>query len=252
VATTLPFDGRGLVPSAPRAPALEGTAAGCPALGLDGDRATYYLVPTTAHVCYVEGEAHRAPTLYQEAFCLSGRHLECPVWRGREHLSASHRRGARTPDLLELSLSARLCAGAAAAILLIGGLSAALMLHGSTSRTAPHAAAAQRPASVPATSLSRTQEQAALTSSVLQPTASPATPMLADEARTVGHALTAALTAPMPVPAPQVYVVRAGDSLSSVARQAQVSVAALAQANGLAPTARLVVGQRLVIPAAAR
>ncbi len=50
-----------------------------------------------------------------------------------------------------------------------------------------------------------------------------------------------------PPPAPQTYVVVAGDTLSSIARRFGTTVAAIQQANGLTTT-RIYVGQRLRIP----
>jgi LysM repeat protein len=47
---------------------------------------------------------------------------------------------------------------------------------------------------------------------------------------------------------PADHVVRAGDSLWTISRQAGVTVDALAQANGLTDVDRLAVGQRLVLP----
>src|SRR5438477_12792380 len=45
-----------------------------------------------------------------------------------------------------------------------------------------------------------------------------------------------------------VYVVRAGDNLSTVAAHNHVSLAALAAANGIGDPNRIRIGQRLVIP----
>ena len=62
-----------------------------------------------------------------------------------------------------------------------------------------------------------------------------------------------AAPAPNPAPAPGsgTYVVQRGDTLASIAARYGVSVAALAQANGLGNLNFIWVGQRLVIPGAA-
>jgi len=52
------------------------------------------------------------------------------------------------------------------------------------------------------------------------------------------------------IAAPRTHTVRHGESLSSVARTYRVSVAELAQFNGLKPTSWLTTGQKLRIPAA--
>jgi len=56
--------------------------------------------------------------------------------------------------------------------------------------------------------------------------------------------------APAPPPA-ETYAVKSGDSLWSIAQKNNLTVAALAAANRLAPDARLSLGQKLTIPAAA-
>lgn len=58
------------------------------------------------------------------------------------------------------------------------------------------------------------------------------------------------MTVPAPTLDPTVYVVKAGDTLGSIALQFDVSVAEIMQANGLADPNALNVGQSLVIPGA--
>jgi LysM repeat protein len=53
---------------------------------------------------------------------------------------------------------------------------------------------------------------------------------------------------PTPATGEQTYVVRAGDSLSSIAAQFGVSQEALQQANGIEDPNSIYVGQQLVIP----
>ncbi len=57
---------------------------------------------------------------------------------------------------------------------------------------------------------------------------------------------------PTPTPPPptgsQIYIVRAGDSLSAIARRFSTTVAAIAQANGISNVNFIYVGQRLTIP----
>jgi len=63
----------------------------------------------------------------------------------------------------------------------------------------------------------------------------------------------AAPATPTPTPAsaglPSVYGVQPGDSLTAVAKKFGVSVVDLAAANGLSPTAKLLIGQTLHLPA---
>lgn len=54
---------------------------------------------------------------------------------------------------------------------------------------------------------------------------------------------------PAPTPAGTTYVVKSGDTLSSIARSSNVSVEAIAAANHLQPPYPLQVGDRLIIPA---
>jgi LysM repeat protein len=53
---------------------------------------------------------------------------------------------------------------------------------------------------------------------------------------------------PAPSPTPVIHVVQPGDSLSAIAYQYDVSMEALAQANGIADTNVIHVGQKLIIP----
>ena len=53
---------------------------------------------------------------------------------------------------------------------------------------------------------------------------------------------------PSPTPEPVVYVVRAGDSLASIARAYGVTVAALVEANGIEDPNTIRIGQKLAIP----
>jgi LysM repeat protein len=58
-------------------------------------------------------------------------------------------------------------------------------------------------------------------------------------------------TTPSPTPPPtggQIYIVRAGDTLSGIARRFNTTVAAIAQANGISNINYIYVGQRLTIP----
>ncbi|MCB9006762.1 MAG: LysM peptidoglycan-binding domain-containing protein [Ardenticatenaceae bacterium] len=60
-------------------------------------------------------------------------------------------------------------------------------------------------------------------------------------------------TTPTPVPPPtgsQIYIVQPGDTLSGIARRFNVSITAIAQANGITNVDYIYVGQRLVIPGA--
>ncbi len=53
---------------------------------------------------------------------------------------------------------------------------------------------------------------------------------------------------PTPEPTPQIYVVRPGDTLSSIAERFNTSVVALARANNLSSPSVVFVGRRLIIP----
>ena len=53
---------------------------------------------------------------------------------------------------------------------------------------------------------------------------------------------------PTPSPTPVIYVVQPGDSLSGIAFQYDVSIEALVEANGIADTNVIRVGQKLIIP----
>ena len=55
---------------------------------------------------------------------------------------------------------------------------------------------------------------------------------------------------PLPAPPPSVHVVNRGDTLISIARRNHVSVAELAQANNLEPSAKLKLGTKLTVPGA--
>uniref|UniRef100_Q07N41 Peptidase M23B n=1 Tax=Rhodopseudomonas palustris (strain BisA53) TaxID=316055 RepID=Q07N41_RHOP5 len=66
--------------------------------------------------------------------------------------------------------------------------------------------------------------------------------------RAVAAAPAAAPVAARPAAAGSVHVVNAGDSLIGIARRNKVSVADLARANGIAPTAPLKIGSKLTVP----
>lgn len=57
-----------------------------------------------------------------------------------------------------------------------------------------------------------------------------------------------ALSAAAATPPPDVYIVKAGDTLSSIAEQLGVSVSALQQANGITDPRSLQIGQQLKVP----
>jgi LysM repeat protein len=59
-----------------------------------------------------------------------------------------------------------------------------------------------------------------------------------------------AAAAPAPAPPVRFYTVRSGDTLYSIASRHGISVAALAELNGLRNRHRLSIGQRLRLPAA--
>jgi hypothetical protein len=216
--------------------------AGCPALGMVGDRATYYLVPSAAHVCYAEGEARLSPTRFQEAYCLSGSYGQCPVWQGREHLKKSlESRAVQLVALSAMRTATVARATAAGLVLLAVGTGVFFFWHGQSGEDVG------RTASTAAVAAARTDSGATSPQPAPQPALVAPPPNIAPALHTISRAFTSALTAPVF----RGYTVRAGDSLSALAAQFQMSVPALAQANNLAPTAGLTIGQKLLIPAGA-
>ena len=53
----------------------------CPYVGLKQNRAIRFATPTPEHRCYVSGDAQEIP-VPQNAFCLSGNHVRCPLYTG--------------------------------------------------------------------------------------------------------------------------------------------------------------------------
>lgn len=199
---------------------------GCPYLGLASDRATRAAFVDAAHRCYHTDPPSPVSGPHQAVFCLSDRYRTCSRFAPRAAATqgpAARRRLSLGPVIAAVGIAA---VATAAAFIVVGN-----------PFTVEHdtAAPAAQPAYAPAVGTETPGVATVATSPTLvAPTPPPA----------------AATRVPSAAPAPQHYVVQPGDSLTSVARQFDVSVPALAAANGLAPGAFLDVGQTLLIPPA--
>ena len=174
-----------------------------------------------------------------EPIAISAQHLIVVCETARYPLCSRYVGDAPAPLVVAAPVRhgrAGLIAGTLAMALLVVVATAALLRIGNPftvepEATAPSAAAvAASPQPVPAARPSATAA------------AAPPTPSPAVAARTPTAVARTATPA-------TVYVVKAGDSLTSVAAAHGVSLQHLAAANGLPPTARLSIGQRLTIPA---
>jgi len=85
------------------------------------------------------------------------------------------------------------------------------------------------------------------TPTAIPPTGTPTRPPT-DTAVPAASATPTETPTPGPTLAPQVHVVRAGETLSAIAQAYGVSVSELARVNGIANPAFIVVGQELIIP----
>ena len=222
----------------------ESASTACPWLYLLADPDRRASAVTADHRCELRPDEVPGPG-HQLAYCLGENHLACPQLRSYEHDRWAAAAAARERDVsvvasepaahaapaTELrphpfaapprrhghpSLAGRLpwiAAGAAAALSLIAGF--ALVAN-------PDRSAADE---VPT-------EPAAVTAAVVQPPAT-ATPE----------------PAPAATPRPTVYTVQPGDTLSSIARDLDVSVADLIEVNDLANGQGVRIGDQLKVPA---
>ena len=239
----------------------------CPFLGLPDDPATRFSFPSTDHRCWAAGRPRSVDVAHQGVYCLSATHPECS--RYKDAVTAGHP-GAPVPEALGVILervqaqdgapggqegrpprrrdrrrvvavvvvAGVVLAGAAYAGGLAiadrarqGGAGAAgpTLAAGSPS-TAPVASPTPTPSPTP---VPATPTPSAMPSATPSPTPVPS----AEPTRT-----------PKPVPTPLVHVVTRGETLTGIAAQYGVTVAAIRKANGIKDPNLIHVGDHLVIP----
>lgn len=227
----------------------------CPFLALEADLRSAMVGYDPEHRCTAQAEPQPLDRATQRARCLTDDHRSCEFYLRRSAALAEARRTARpAPDARFIStrlvlepddgwrpiglaarpLRRRRLAMTGATLLVVGVAGAALSTRGFGLMTS---------ASIPTPSPS----SAAAAGPTLQSTPTPSpisTP-----------AATARAATPSPRPAtatpqstPQVYVAKAGDSLSSIAARYGVTTQALMAANGLSNPNLINIGQVLVIP----
>lgn len=226
---------------------VSGTDWACPYLGLGDDPATHFAYPSSAQRCHARGRPDAIEPVKQAQDCLTARHVTCSRYRpprpaaprgaglvlaavsapppGR---SAGARRSAR--HAINVALAAILAIAAVLAGLALGARLADQMSTGTGG--AGRTLAPGAPASTSAA-------QSSVPTPSDSPTIAPSPTPSATPARTPART---------PAPTPVIHVVRAGETLSGIAAQYGVTVAALQKANKITDPSVILVGQRLVIP----
>ena len=241
----------------------------CPYLGLAGDPATHYAQPSGAHRCHAAGWHDAIDATKQARDCLTAQHVACPRYRppavpppdgrvlrgamavpasgagravaetGRTGLVRRLPRGRRMAEVILVSV---LFLGiAATGMLRLGSRPAAESSSRASDTAAPGAGGSPSfVAAVPVAPPAR---------ALPSPTPVPATPSPTPTATPTPT------TRPAPTPKLTVYVVRPGDTLTSIAGLYGVTVAAVKVANRLEHPNLIVnpnlifAGQRIIIPA---
>jgi len=219
----------------------------CPYLGLLTDSQSHLHVLSPIHRCYRTDPPLSPSAQHQTVFCLTSRFSGCSRFHGPIPASLLRQRLRSGDWLTIIAMAATILAGAVVCVIVVGN----------PFGVEPEQLA--RAGAVPPTPV-----LAATTASDPGPSGAPA-------AATASASLTRAVTpsapgisSPLASPTPQLgviaapgvpivvqYTVQPGDSLTSLARRFNVSVAALAAQNKLPATAGLRIGQRLQVPVGA-
>lgn len=230
----------------------------CPFLATTDDGRTVVDGYDRAHICRAGEEPVPVERQRQQALCLDAAHRSC-----ERYVEALRRRGpvswpAPAPDaaivqtrLVLPAVSSRLTVTAGAVgprgrRWLIGGAVATIgvaavatgvagSLGGVVTSQAPSPTAAPSPTIQPTPLPTAAQSVAPSASPTPAPTATPS-------------AVTTPAPTATPAPQPDTYIVQPGDSLSSIASRFGTTAQAIADANGIAVTSILNIGQVLIIP----
>jgi LysM repeat protein len=248
----------------------------CPHLGLVDDPDTGALYPRTDHRCFLPGTSNAAPdTAWQERYCLSGRHDQCPLLRasvaGEKLPGASSRRWvwASAAALIVVLL----LAGSAFTLKLGSnriGLDRPTSANGAEHTPAAGLVASPTPmasaATVSSTSIVTAEPTLAPTATTTATVASTSTPVPTETASPTSTASpsptsgpptptpTAVAASPTANPAtpttgPTTHVVEAGETLSDIAAEYGVTVQAIIDLNHIDNPNVIYAGTVLQIPA---
>jgi len=235
-------------------------SATCPYLGLLDDPDTHALFPRVDHRCQVPGSITPTPDSdWQERYCLSGRHDQCPLYRAVSQSQTAHvtpvptsrRWRLWTGGLIVVVAALLVCA---AVLLRIGGVldgsnqpqrqdvthqSGLVALPTATRTTVPPLAAKAASSTdvVTATTLPATPSSLASSTSQPHPTATPS-----QEPPTPTPAL---LTAS---PSVRTYTVVAGDTLLDIAQRFSVVEQQLIDLNQITDPNVIYAGEVLQLP----
>jgi LysM repeat protein len=205
--------------------------AACPWLGLDHDPATHAQSATTAHRCFRDGQREYVVSEeHQRRCCVTSDFAECPGfrygWRSVQERAEKRRLPSYLADSRRHFARPLRILGTFA----VAGLIVFIVVH--EVMGAPHA----NDSVAAANSATRTPVLAA-----------PAGPVQAQPLATATAAIPTPTAPPSPTP-PTIYLVRAGDSYSLIARNFNVSLDQLLQVNHRTVDSMLYAGDRLIVP----
>lgn len=228
-------DGRGQTPVR-WLPGIDAQTFGvaCPHLGLAGDASSHCTFVTGGHRCFQTPRPRTIPANVQSTLCLSTRFERCPIFQG----AVSDVRDSRRliVPLLSLAVVALLLVVALAVILSLrlrtgsgGSLRPELAAATATDADLPlvQAAPASPVVVQPLTSVTIAASPAAAPSPVVTPAPSAAPPPPSPTPAPTPSAT----PVPVPTPAPATHLVRAGESIWSIAARYGIDPAALSQLN---------------------
>jgi LysM repeat protein len=236
----------------------------CPALGMHGDLATRFLVPSSAHRC--SGNTGKKQPVqitaeHQQEFCLTSRYRLCSAWQGSDRRGIE-KQGGGWHSPWERSWRAKRTIVAAAVAVLIAIVVVGISPLGFNRPSAQKAQAVTVPRVAP--NAAKTDTSAVVdVAPAGQPEPAVTVPPVPRRDSLLEHAMsgasaamTAASTTARTRPGTATaavrrsYTVQPGDSLTLLAERFGVSIYDLAAANDLSPFALLLIDQKLFIPVA--
>jgi LysM repeat protein len=215
----------------------------CPLLGIDEDRASHFEFPSGAHRCYARAAVEIALD-HQSRYCLGGTYRSCPRFTlepAAIEPEAPTRNYRRALTLLAVPL-----------VVAVVAVTVALALFGGFNGNNGGIAGVPSPTVTPLVTVAPSTGAPATPAAA--PSASPIATQLATAAPTPPPSPTPTAT-PVPTPVPTkrphdkfIYVVKAHDTLSSIARRFGVTMNEIIELNNLENPNLLHNGQELIIP----
>lgn len=202
----------------------------CPYLGLLDDPATHYAFPSSAQRCHAGRRPAEMDQAKQARDCLTARHIACPRYHPPSFVSSARRSSSPVQRLSGLTLFVVLLVAAIAIGLLLGTRLGA-EIGGRPSGSALPGAGGPSPSGT-----------------VVPATAPAAVPAPSNAAQSTPTGRSAPSASPIPGSRPLIYVVKRGETLSSIAPRFGLSIEALLEANEITDRDLILTGQRLVIP----